>query len=140
MSTEYNDTNLGDISIDNEVIKNIALKAAADTKGIHAIRKGFIKRIWNSLTKRDSAVGVKLEFITVSEVKITLKLMIEYGVNIPYIAGTVQENVKSVVEYMTGLAVTEVAVKIVGIEIKKGAIMEIDATERRCALSSDATV
>lgn len=122
MSAEYNDTNLGDISVDNEVIKNIALKAATDTKGAYNIRKGFIKRIWGSLTKRDSAVGVRLEFVSSSEVKITLKLMIEYGVNIPYVAGTVQEAVKSAVEYMTGLAVTEVAVKIIEIQTKIGTI------------------
>lgn len=125
MNTEYNGTNLGDISVDNEVIKNIALKAAADTKEIHAIQKGFIKRIWNLLIKRDSAVGVKLEFITGSEVKITLKLSIDYGVNIPSVAGTVQENVKSAVEYMTGVTVAEVAVKIVDIQTTKGAIMEL---------------
>lgn len=124
MSAEYNDTNLGDISVDNEVIKNIALKAATDVNGIHGIRKGPIERIWSSLTKKGSAVGVKLEFSSGSEVKITLRLMIEYGVNIPYIAGEVQESVKNAVEYMTGLSVTEVVVKIIEIQTEKGAILK----------------
>lgn len=119
MSAEYNNTNLGDISVDNEVIKNIALKAATDIQGIHKIRKGLIKKFWNSLTRRDSAVGVRLEFTSDSEVEITLKIMIEYGVNIPEVAGAVQENVKKAIEYMTGLTATEVAVKIIKIQTKK---------------------
>lgn len=116
MSREFNNTNLGDVSVDNEVIETIALKAATDTQGIHRIRKGLITKIWNSLTKRDSAYGVKLEFASSSELKITLKLMVEYGVNIPYAAGMVQESVKKAAEHMTGLTVSEVFVKIVEIQ------------------------
>lgn len=119
MNAESDNTSLGDISIDNEAIKKMALKAAIDIQGIHKIRKGFIKKIWNSLIKKYSADGVRLEFTNSSEVKITLKLMIEYGINIPYAADAVQETVKKVVEYMTGLAVTEVIVKIIDIQTKK---------------------
>jgi len=105
--------NFEKISVDNEVIKKIALKAATDVKGIYKIRKGVISKIWDALTKKDSADGVKLEFTNSSKVKITLELMVEYGVNIPYVAGAVQESVKRAVEFITDLVVTEVTVKIV---------------------------
>ena len=137
MSAEYNDTNLGDISVDNEVIKNIALKAATDIDGICSIRKGFMKRVCNSLTRRDSAVGVRLEFRSGSEVKINLKLMIEYGVNIPHVAGAVQESVKNAVDYMTGLSVAEVAVKIIEIQTKKGAILKEESKTKLETISND---
>jgi uncharacterized alkaline shock family protein YloU len=119
MSTEYNDTSLGDISVNNEVIKNIALKAAVDTGGVERIKKGLMSKISDAVKRKDSAHGVRLEFSSGSELKITLKLMVEYGVNIPYVAGAVQENVKKAVENMTGLTVTEVGVKIVEIQGKK---------------------
>ena len=113
---EYDGTNLGDISIDNNVIKNIALKAAAEIPGIHEIRRGRLGKIWNTMTGKGPACGVKLEFASASELKITLRLMIEYSVNIPETADAVQECVKKAVEHMTGLTVNEVAVKIIGIE------------------------
>lgn len=118
MDGEYN-PNLGDISVDNEVIKNIALKAAIDTQGIYKIRKGFIRKIWDLVAKKESADGIKLEFTDDSELKVSLKLMIGYGVNIPYVAGAVQESVKKSVEYMTGLIVSEVVIKIIEIQTKK---------------------
>ena len=117
--TEYSGTNLGDISIDNNVIKNIALKAAAEIPGIHEIRRGRLGKIWNTITRKGPACGVKLEFTSASELKITLRLMIEYGINIPETSEVVQESVKKAVEHMTGLTVSEVAVKIIGIEYNK---------------------
>jgi len=119
MNAEYNEINLGDISINNEVIKNIALKAATEINGVYGLRTNMIKKIWNTLTKKEPAVGVTLEFISASEVKLTLKIMIGYGMNIPHYAGIVQENVKKAVEYMTGLNVAEVAVKVVEVEAQK---------------------
>lgn len=122
MNAEYNESNLGDISINNDVIKNIALKAATDISGIHSTRVNFIKKMWNTLRKKDSATEVILEFINSSEIKITLRIMMEYGVNIPHLAGIAQENVKKEVEHMTGLTVTEVAVKIVEVDTEKYSI------------------
>jgi uncharacterized alkaline shock family protein YloU len=127
MKPEYNNANLGDVSINNEVIKNIALKAATDIQGIHRIRKKLINKIWASLIKKDFAGGTKLEFADNSELKITLKLMVDYGVNIPYVAGAVQDSVKKTVEYMTGLTVTEVVVKIVEIKTQKDITMKADS-------------
>lgn len=119
MNKEYDSTGLGNISVENEVIKNIALKAATEIGGIYEIRKKHLVKIWNRLTKKDPVCGVKLEFTDASELNITLKLLIEYGAKIPYAAEAAQENVKKAVEHMTGLTVAEVAVKIVGVHSKK---------------------
>ncbi len=119
MTAEYNDTNLGDISINNEVIKNIALKAATEIRGVYGIRTNPLKKIWNALRKREPAVGVSLEFSSASEVKLSLKITMGYGLNIPQYAAIVQENVKKAVEHMTGLTVTEVSVRIVELENRR---------------------
>ena len=114
MVQEFRNAELGDISVDNEVIKNIALKAATDINGVYELKGGYISNIWNKLMRRGSARGVKLEFQNASEVKIILRLLVEYGVSIPDVAEEVQQNVKNVVEHMTGLNITEVAVSIMG--------------------------
>ena len=119
MNKEYDSTDLGNISVDNEVIKNIALKAATEIGGIYEIRKRRLAKMWNTLIKKNPACGVKLEFTDASELNITLKLLIEYGAKIPYAAEAAQENVKKAVEHMTGLTVAEVAVKIVGVHSEK---------------------
>lgn len=112
MNTKYNKTNLGNISINNEVIKKIALEAAVEIDGIHGVQKGIIRQLWSLLSKNDPALGVTLEFVSTNEIKLNLNVMIDYGINIPLVAGLVQENVKSAVENMAGLVVTEVGIKI----------------------------
>ena len=46
--------------------------------------------------------------------------MMEYGYNIPATCGKVQEKVKSTIENMTGLTVTDVNIRIAGVDMKKG--------------------
>ena len=120
MVQEFKNTELGDISVDNDVIRNIALKAATDINGVYELKGGYISSIWNKLIRGGTARGVKLEFQNASEVRIILKLVVEYGASIPYVAEEVQENVRKVVEHMTGLNISEVAVNILGmVEVKK---------------------
>jgi len=119
MNPKYDTAGTGDISVNNEVIKNIALKAATEIEGIHEIKRGRLGRIWRAVAKKSAASGVKLAFASDSEVSITLRLAVEYGRNIPDAAGAAQERVKKAVEHMTGLTVTEVAVKITGMQAKE---------------------
>jgi len=122
MKQDYHNTHLGDISINNDVIKNIAFKAAIEVGGICATDMGYFGKIVNKLTRKGAAAhDVKLEFPSETEVKIILRLTIGYGINIPEAASTVQENVKSAVEHMTGLTVNEVIVKITGMRDQKEA-------------------
>ena len=119
MNTKYNDANTGNISVDNEVIKNIALKAATEVEGIHGIRRGRLGELWGSIAKKNAPLGVRLDFANDSELSITLKLTVEYGRNIPDAVGAAQERVKKAVEHMTGLTVIDVAVKITGMQARK---------------------
>ena len=50
---------------------------------------------------------------------IDLSLMLDYGYNIPTTCGKVQEKVKSTVENMTGLNVTDVNVRIASVDMNK---------------------
>lgn len=117
--TGYDNVNLGDIRIDNEVIKNISIKAATEVQGVHELRRGRIRDVWGTLTGKTPAMGAKLEFRGNTDVKVKLDLLVEYGVNITDAASMVQESVKKAIEYMTGLNVSNVTVNIVGMYIKK---------------------
>ena len=122
MTKEVDGSNLGNVSVDNEVIKNIALQAATDIEGIYKTRGSLMGKALHFLTKKERAYGVKLEFISDTELKISLQLTVGYGMNIPYITGTVQENVKRAIEYMTGLTVVEVNIKISQIDLKHAGV------------------
>ncbi|MFH0764242.1 MAG: Asp23/Gls24 family envelope stress response protein [Candidatus Omnitrophota bacterium] len=50
-----------------------------------------------------------------SEVKLTVSIIVEYGIDIPRVADEVQENVKRAVEKMTGLVLAEVDVVVEGV-------------------------
>ena len=126
MNREVNGTSMGNVSVDNEVIKNIALKAATDINGVYRPRRTFRQKIAHFIVRKDMADGVRLEFISESELKLSLKLTVEYGVNIPYITGSVQENVKRAVEYMTGLTVSEVAITITEVNLNKDIKLNLD--------------
>ena len=62
--------------------------------------------------------GVKVDIIG-QDVTIDLSLMLDYGYNIPTTCGKVQEKVKSTVENMTGLNVTDVNVRIASVDMNK---------------------
>ena len=61
-----------------------------------------------------------------SEVRLTVSIIVEYGVDIPKIADEVQEMVKRAVERMTGLVLSEVDVVVEGVHhVQKGGRDEI---------------
>lgn len=67
---------------------------------------------------KNLAKGVKVEVLG-KRVKAELALVIEYGYNIPVVSQKVQERVKTTVENMTGLEVSDVDVRIAGVNMIK---------------------
>ena len=65
---------------------------------------------------KNIAKGVKVEVLS-KKVKIDLAIMMEYGYNIPATCQRVQSRVKNSVENMTGLEVTDVNIRISGINM-----------------------
>lgn len=115
----YNNIGPGDIRLDNEVIRNIAVKAATEVQGIYEPQRGHMQDIWSDLTGKTPAIGAKLEFCGNTDLSVKLNLTVDYGVNITDAASAVQENVKKAIEYMTGLNVINVTVNIIGMRLRK---------------------
>ena len=61
--------------------------------------------------------GVKVDILD-KVVSVDLAVNLEYGYNIPTTCSKVQEKVKSAIETMTGLQVSDVNIRIVGIDME----------------------
>ena len=107
-------TDLGVVRINNDVITAIASIASMEIKGVYRMGGGLGKTLYDMLRKKTSTKGVKIQ-TTDSELKLTVSIIVEYGVDIPRIADEVQENVKRAVEKMAGLVLSQVDVVVEGV-------------------------
>lgn len=107
-------TALGSIRIADEVVGIIAGLAATEVEGVAGMSGGVVGGIAELLGRKNFAKGVKVE-VGEKEAAVDLYIIMKYGVRIPDVALTVQENVKRAIETMTGLAVVEVNIHVQGV-------------------------
>ncbi len=110
-------TDLGVVRINNEAIMTISSIAAMEVRGVYKMGGGLRKALYDSLFNRPNSSGVRIH-MKESEVKLTVSIIVEYGVDIPRVADEVQENVKRAVEKMTGLVLAEVDVVVEGVRAR----------------------
>ena len=108
-------TDLGVVRINNDAIAAIAQVSAMEVKGVRRMGGGLAKTLYDAFLKRGAPRGIKIHMKD-SEVKLTVYIVVEYGLDIPRIADEVQENVKMAVEKMAGLVLSEVDVVVEGVE------------------------
>ena len=120
---------LGIVKISDEVVSIIAGIAAEEIQGILESQHGVTKNISQILKGKKNTTGKSVK-VVLEEDKATIELnvAVEYGVKIPEVIGTVQENVKKTVEAMTGLKVETINVNVQNIYVpKKEQEKEIEA-------------
>ncbi len=105
---------LGAVRIADEVVSIIAGLAATEVNGIEGMSGGLVGGIAEMLGRKNFAKGVKVE-VGEKEAAVDLYIIVKYGVRIPDVALSVQENVKQAIETMTGLSVVEVNVHVQGV-------------------------
>lgn len=115
----YDKDGVGKIQIADEVVAAIAGLAATEVKGVAALESGITHELMNKVSRNRLAKGVKV-LVDGKEVKIRLAIMMEYGYNIPATCSKTQDKVKSAVENMTGLTVTDVDIRIASVDMQKG--------------------
>ena len=108
---------LGEIRINDDVIAAIAGIAATEVEGVNSMVGNMTGEIIGKLGYKSLSKGVRVDGEE-GKASIVLSLNIEYSFNIPDVSRKVQERVKSVVESMTGLEVTEVTVRIAGVNLE----------------------
>lgn len=117
------------IQIADEVVSVIAGKAVSEVNGVAGMAGGFAGGISEVLSgKKNLSKGIKVE-VTEKNVKITVNIIVEYGVRIPDVAFEIQNRVKKAIETMTGLNVAGVNVHVQGVKTTEEQIVETENKE-----------
>ncbi|MCM1135882.1 MAG: Asp23/Gls24 family envelope stress response protein [Clostridium sp.] len=112
------DGDLGTVKIADDVVAMIAGLAATEVQGVAAMAGNISNELMSRVGVKNLAKGVRVE-VKGKKVKAELALIVEYGHNIPVVSQKVQEKVKSTVESMTGLEVSDVDIRIAGVSMQK---------------------
>ena len=110
------DENLGEVKIADEVVAIIAGLAATEVEGVESMAGNITNELVSKLGMKNLSKGVKVH-VGENDVTVNLALNIKYGCEIPKVSAAVQDRVKTAIETMTGLEVSEVNIKIAGVNI-----------------------
>jgi uncharacterized alkaline shock family protein YloU len=113
------DDNIGSVQIADDVVAIIAGLAATEVQGVSAMAGNITNELMSKVGMKNLTKGVKVDVLE-QNVTVDLAVMMEYGFNIPATCQKVQEKVKTAIENMTGLTVTDVNIRIAGVDMKKG--------------------
>jgi uncharacterized alkaline shock family protein YloU len=108
------DEALGAVKIADDVVAMIAGLAATEIDGVSAMAGNITNELMSKVGMKNLAKGVKVEILG-KRVKVDMAIIVDYGYNIPAISGKVQLKVKTAIENMTGLSVTDVNLRIAGV-------------------------
>ncbi len=113
--TQEDDT-FGTVKIADDVVAMIAALAAMEVDGVTAMNGNVANEILSKVGVKGLAKGVRVDIFN-KKVKVELAITMEYGFHIPATCQRVQNKVKSAIENMTGLEVTDVNIRISGIHM-----------------------
>ncbi len=112
------DEKIGTVKIADDVVAMIAALAATEGEGIAAMNGNMANELLSRVGVKGLAKGARVEIFN-KKVKVELAIVMEYGFNIPATCQRAQSKVKSAIENMTGLEVTDVNIRIAGINVAK---------------------
>lgn len=112
------DDKLGAVQIADDVVAMIASLAATEVDGVSAMIGNITNELMSKVGMKKLTKGVKVEVLE-GVVSLELAIMIEYGHNIPQTCQNVQNKVKTAVENMTGLTVSDVNIRIAGVNMQE---------------------
>ena len=98
-------TDLGTVLIRNEVVGTIASLAAQEVGGVAGIWRSFPQK----MLPGNSGIQVEMND---QDVRLSLSLIVHYGVDLPVVATMVQDHVREMIDKMTHLNAVEVNVSI----------------------------
>ena len=101
----HENVNIGEVKVADEVVAIIAGLAATEVEGVDSLGGNITSEIVSKLGMKNLSKGVK---VTVEESR----------TQIPAVSAKVQDKVKSAIETMTGLSVTEVNIKVASVNVE----------------------
>lgn len=109
---------IGKVQIADEVVAIIAGLAATEVEGVASLNGHITSDLVQRLGKKNLAKGVRIE-VTEGVVRVDLSLCLKYGYSIPETSTKVQEKVKTAIENMTGMDVSDINISIAGVDVEK---------------------
>ena len=98
----------------------IAGLAATEVEGVASMAGNITNELVGKLGMKNLSKGVKVDVLeNVVCVNLNLNLNLEYGYSIPETCKKVQEKVKTAIENMTGLEVSDVNISIAGVALEE---------------------
>lgn len=108
---------ISEVKIAGDVIATIAGLAATEIEGIASMQGNLTNEIVGKLGMKNLTKGVTIQFEEDGNtVSVALAVIMKYGYSIPKVCKAVQERVKTAIETMAGLKVSEVNIDIVGVD------------------------
>ena len=107
---------IGEVQIADEVVAIIAGLAATEVDGVASMAGNITNELVSKLGVKNLSKGVMVT-VEGKNVSVQISLIIEYGCSVPVVTAKVQERVKSAIENMTGLEVTEVKITVAGVNM-----------------------
>ncbi|QUI22931.1 Asp23/Gls24 family envelope stress response protein [Vallitalea pronyensis] len=110
-------TNIGEVSIDNDVIAKVAGYTAIECYGIVGMASINVTNGFARLLKRESlSKGIKVD-VYGKNITIDFHVIIEYGINIRAVADNLISNVKYKLEKFTGMEVGKINIYVEGVRV-----------------------
>ena len=119
--TIYDDQTIGKVQIADEVVAIIAGLAATEVEGVASMAGNITNELVGKLGMKNLSKGVKVDVLE-NVVCVNLNLNLEYGDAVLEYIGRlvkVQEKVKTAIENMTGLEVSDVNISIAGVALEE---------------------
>ena len=117
-SLKIKEDKIGVVCVGEDVVSIIAGLAATEVEGVGSMAGNITNEIVAKTGIKNLAKGVRVDVMD-GIVTVDLNLNIRYGYAIPEVSGNVQERVRTAIETMTGLTVSQVRVRIAGVAIAK---------------------
>lgn len=114
----YEKEMMGEVRIADEVVAIIAGLAATEVDGVDSMAGNITNELVSKLGMKNLSKGIKVD-VTEGVVRVDVALNIAFGYAIPEVSAKVQEKVKSAVENMTGLEVSNVNIRIAAVDLGK---------------------
>lgn len=109
----------GTIRISDEVIADIAIKAAQDVEGVANVQQRLLENAKNIMSSRVTFVKGVLLAPSEEGLELTVQISVLFGTKIQDVCAVVQREVKEAVADMTGITVRAVNVSVVSVALPK---------------------
>ena len=109
-------TGIGEVQIANEVVASIAGISASEVEGVDSMAGGLAGELAGKFGAKNLSKGVKVE-VADDIAMVELAINMKYGYSIPKVTEQGQERGSQQIETMTGLTVSEVNVRVSGVNL-----------------------